>query len=272
MIRLATVTSGRPAAPRSAFRLRAFTLIELMISAAIMSLVLGAAYACLRAGLRGRRTVELRSLAVQRARVALQRMAADLRGACPLSSDREFGGQPRTLNGVKADLLDFATHHYTPRNLHEGDFCEVSYFLDPDPGTGAFSLWRRRDASPDLEPMGGGLRELIADGLRGLRFEYYDGLDWYDEWGDPEGKQVGRPQALLPVNATGLPEAVRISLWVDTEPAPRRAASNRAGQTKDHEAPSLMFQTVARLNLAPLADSQSTDGDAGDDTGKGGTP
>ena len=268
----------RTARPVNARR-QAFTLIELMISAAIMSLVLGAAYACLQAGVTGRRTTEWRSSAVQKARVCLQQIAADLRSACPLAPEREFIGQDHTLRGAEADLLDFATHHYTPRQPREGDICEISYFLEEDPKQDGFRLWRRRDASPDLEPMGGGLRELLADGLQGLRFEYYDGWDWYDEWGDPEGRQRGTSLTQLPLNASGLPEAVRISIWINPEPAPRlgQADMSRSGQIPETKSEaSLMFQTVARLNLAPLATTAQSAGAAGSEStansSQGGTP
>jgi hypothetical protein len=203
--------------------------------------------------------------------VALQRIAADLRSASPLSSDRQFVGQTRLLNGVEADLVDFATHHYTPQNPREGDFCEASYFLDQNPETGVYSLWRRRDASPDLDAMDGGLRELIVEGLRGLRFEYYDGLYWHDDWGDPEGKLAGRAAEELPLNATGMPEAVRISIWIDAEPQTRSAAERPAGEPAT-AASALMFQTVARLNLAPMAAYRSSGGADDAESNEGGEP
>ena len=61
-----------------------FTLIEMVISAALMSVVLGAAYACLRAGLETRRVVEPRGDVFQAGRVAMTLLSADLRAACPL--------------------------------------------------------------------------------------------------------------------------------------------------------------------------------------------
>jgi len=33
------------------------------------------------------------------------------------------------LGDMEADNVDFATHHYTPRRVREGDFCQVSYFV-----------------------------------------------------------------------------------------------------------------------------------------------
>lgn len=226
-----------------------FTLIEVVISTALMTMILASAYLCLSAGMASRKLIESRAEAIQSARVAMSLMTADLRGACALSKDFEFLGMRRQLGGVDADNLDFATHNYTPRRAREGDWCEVSYFLERDPESGQFALWRRRDPTPDAEPLSGGSREEIARGLRGLRFEYYDGWDWYDEWGDPEGRHKGQSSVLDPPNLSGMPDAVRITLLFDAEaPSAKKSAARPEAQE-----PPLIFQTVARLNLAAIS-------------------
>lgn len=238
-----------------------FTLVELVIGAGLMSLILAAAYACLSAGLSAQRLIEPRIDAAQNARVAIDRLAADLRAACILSREAHFLGMDRRLGDIEADNLDFATHHHTPRRAGEGDYCQVSYFLQPDPDTGQFTLWRRRHPAIGIDPLAGGQREEVATGLRQLKFEYYDGWEWFDTWGDPEGSGKRETSALAPSNLSGLPEAVRITLAFDPGPArrarnarsdtgpieaPRQAASNEASAAE----PPMVFQTVVRLNLA----------------------
>ena len=226
-----------------------FTLIEVVISTALMTMILASAYLCLSAGMASRKLIESRAEVLQSARVAMSLMTADLRAASGLSKEFEFLGMRRQLGEIDADNLDFATHNYTPRRAREGDWCEVSYFLEKDPESGQFTLWRRRDATPDDEPLSGGSREEIARGLRGLRFEYYDGWDWYDEWGDPEGRHKGQSSVLDPANLSGLPDAVRITLMFDTEaPSPKKTIAKKEAQE-----PPLIFQTVARLNLAAVS-------------------
>ena len=61
----------------------AFTLIEMLISGALMALILASAYACLSAGVTTQRLVEARSDATQTARVAVGMIAADLRKRRP---------------------------------------------------------------------------------------------------------------------------------------------------------------------------------------------
>ncbi len=229
----------------------AFTLMELMISGALMALILTAAYLCLNAGFSTRKLVEPRIDAVQTARVVLSLLAADLRAACSLDKDSDFLGMDRTVDGMEADNVDFATHNYTPRRPGEGDYCQVSYYLDRDAATGDWILWRRRNPALALDALSGGKREEIARGVRGLKLEYYDGWDWYDTWGDVEGR--GREQTSFreQYNLTGLPEAVRVTLWLEpkAEGSPASRGTVSTGATTNSEPP-LVFQTVSRLNLA----------------------
>jgi general secretion pathway protein J len=236
-----------------------FTLIELVISSALMVLVLAGAYVCMQAAVSGRKLIESRSDLAQTARTALSLISADLRNACALSQEYEFLGMDRMLEDVEADNLDFATHNYTPRAVREGDFCEVSYFITKNEETDEITLWRRRDPSPDPEPLAGGSREEIAHGLRGFKLEYYDGFDWFDEWGDPLGKRrEADTSTLLATNLSGLPEAVRITLLL----APK-AGRKPVGQSENPEStpePPQVFQTVVRVNLAPVASMSSSTG------------
>lgn len=233
-------------------RTSGFTLIELVISSALMTLILVSGYMCLSSALSSQKMIHARGEAAQSARVALAIISADLRSACVLSKEFEFLGMDRMLGEVEADNLDFGTRNYTPRRAGEADFCEVSYFVGPEPESGKLSLWRRRDPTFDDEPLSGGSREEIARGVRGVRFEYYDGWEWFDEWGDPERKGKAQNSLLVQPNLSGLPEAVRVTLWLETAEKP--------GVAREDDDTSMVFQTIARLNLAR---AQSGSGDAG---------
>ena len=249
----------------SSFRFKAshrsaFTLLELVISSAIMVLILTASYLCLHAALAGQRAIEPRAEVLQNARVAMAMITADLRAACPLSKDFEFLGMQRMVGDVQADNLDFATHNYTPRRQREADFCEISYFADAEGTSGNVSLYRRRNPTIAPDPLSGGKTELIAHGLRGVAFEYYDGWDWYDSWGEADPRKKDRKASLLAPNLTGMPEAVRITLWFDPNPK-----AGRNGETERSSEPAMMFETTVRLNLT--AASQSGFAGRGQDTG-----
>jgi prepilin-type N-terminal cleavage/methylation domain-containing protein len=253
--------------PRPSHRRHAaFTLVELLVASALMSIVLIAAYASLHAGLEARRIVEPRGDAFQTARVALALLSADLRAACPLHKGPEFLGMRRQIGKMEADNLDFATHNYTPVKSGQGDYCCVSWFVERDPATGETRLWRRRNPVLGFDPLSGGSREEIASGVRGLTIEYYDGFDWYDTWGDKDGEAKQANSFRDRPNLTGMPTAVRVTLLLDAEPAPR-GRPNPDTEAKD-AAPPLSFQTLVKLNLAGLP-SASGSGPSSSSPGSG---
>jgi hypothetical protein len=204
-------------------------------------------------------------------------MAADLRAACPLDKNAEFLGMQRTIGNIEADNLDFATHNYTPRHDREADFCEESFYLSPDPDSGAISLYRRRNPRIAPDPLSGGSKEEIARNVLGLKFEYFDGLDWYDSWGDVQGRGKAQNSNRAQPNLSGMPEAVRITLWIDSNPRAKSDTDASDAESavivdKSKREPPLVFQTIARLNLAAATQSGSTaagggtGGDAGGQT------
>jgi prepilin-type N-terminal cleavage/methylation domain-containing protein len=246
----------------------AFTLIEVMISSALMALILVSAYLCLGAGFSAQKLIEPRAEIIQNARVALAIMSADLRAACPLSSQDDFLGMPRTLGKVEADNIDFATHNYTPRRIREGDFCQESFYLNPNPETGQFSLWRRRNPTIALDPLAGGSKEELAQGVLGLKFEYYDGQDWYSSWGNVDPKKKGQTAAREEPNLTGLPAAVRITLLLDSHPKKKKPATDSLEEATPE--PPFVFVTVVRLNLADITQSSENAASSTDNTSASG--
>ena len=239
------LSRSQTGAPITVSSCAGFTLIEVLIASALMALILVSAYACLSAGYASQKIIEPRTEIVQNARVAMALMSADLRAACALSPDAEFVGMTREMDDAEADNLDFATHNYTPRHPREGDYCQESFYVDKDPDNGQLCLYRRRNPIIAMDPLSGGSKEEIARGLRGFKLEYFDGLDWYDSWGEVKSASKQETSEKVAANLSGLPTAVRITLYLDSDPhlAPAAAAVEKP-------APPLVFQTVARLNLA----------------------
>ena len=243
----------------------AFTLIEMVISAALMSLILVSAYLCLNAGFSSQKVIEPRSDAIQQARVALSLITADLRAACVLDRSSQFIGMQRTLGEMEADNLDFATHHYAPRQPREADYCQESLYVDQNPATGQFSLYRRRNPTLAPDPLVGGSKEEIVTGIRGLRFEYTDGEDWYDNWGETKPGKRETSQREQP-NLYGLPHAVRVTLWI----APNAKSKPRREAIAESEEPPLAFQTVVCLDLAAALNGSANDSTVGNSGGHDG--
>ncbi len=237
---------------------RAFTLIEVVISSALMALILVASYICFSASIASRKTMEPRLEVIQNARVAMALITADLRAACPLDKETQFLGMHRTMGDTVADNLDFASHNYAPQRPGEGDFCQLSYYLDRDAETGQLSLWRRRNPTLAPDSLEGGRKEEIATGLLGMQFEYFDGFDWYEEWGDISGRGKQETSQKDQYNLSGMPEAVRITLWFDADPSKKPNPNQDDLDSEDKKAP-MMFQTVARLNVVQAQSDNASD-------------
>ncbi len=251
--------------PASASR-RAFTLIEVLIGAALMSIILVTAYMCLHSALQSQKMIEPRATVFQSARVAMAQLSADLRAACPLSKDADFLGMHRMIGPMAADNLDFATHNYTPRRDGEGDYCQLSYFLEKDPTSGQYTLYRRRNPVIALDATQGGTREEVASGLLGLQFDYYDGFEWYDTWGETDRRAKSGTSRKERYNLEGMPEAVRITMWFDANPQSKPAKASEVTTPSESDKSTvvpLVFQTVARLNLVR---AQQDTGTGGSDT------
>jgi len=218
---------------------RAFTLVELVVATALTAFVLGAAYACMLAGFSTRKTIEPRSDRFQAARVTLGLLTADLRSACPMHKGPEFLGSPGTEGTVPTGKLDFATHHFTPRREGEGDYACVSWFVEDDPATGESVLWRRRSPGIGPDPLTGGQREEILRPVEGFDLEFYDGLDWYQTWGDPNGRAKQESSFRDRPNLVGMPTAVRITLSLPGEPGAESADGTPP--------PPLVFEAVVKI-------------------------
>lgn len=252
---------GRPVGGVERAEARGFTLIEMMVAAALMSLILASAYLCLNAGIAAQRLIDPRIEAAQTGRVILSLLTADLRAACPLSKEAEFVGNDRKIGEVEADGADFGTHNHTPSRPGEGDFCQTSYFVERDPGTGDLVLWRRRNPRIGLDPFTGGARQELARGVRQLKLEYYDGFNWYDSWGDADGRRQARAENSMrqEPNLLGLPTAVRITLALapprrgapspDTAGASGGTPGSLASGSGAAEDTVLTFQTVVRIEV-----------------------
>ena len=100
-------------------------------------------------------------------------------------------------------------------------------------------------------------------GVVSLKFEYFDGVDWYDSWGNVDPKKTRQSSAREQSNLTGLPEAVRITLLLDSNP--KKKQPNTASGEEQPERP-FVFETMVRLNLADVVQSAENASSSADTT------
>lgn len=185
-----------------------FTLVEIMLAVALLSIIVTVMYSAFHTMGRIVRRTERTKGAYQAARLIMSRMRQDL--ACayfsPVRDNFVFRGEDIAGADGDADALSFVTtgHVISGRDMPEGDLAEVSYYIDEEnPGI----LVRREDVSPDDELESGGVLDILGENVVSLNFAYYSPMQerrrraresttdqdetqededtWKDEW-DPD--------------------------------------------------------------------------------------
>jgi general secretion pathway protein J len=189
---------------------RGFTLLEILVASAILSLVLAALYGVFSRTLASKRLAEERADRSRSARIVLLHMGEDLQASFPFTrSNARFSGETRRTSAFPEGALSFVSFAQTPVSSagHESDLNEIGYTLLPDPATpGSYSLVRRVNLDPGVtDPAADWSLEKDAYPLlsrvRGLSFRFFDGHTWREEWGQDDTRDK-------------LPQAVEATLYL----------------------------------------------------------
>ncbi|HEX2872281.1 MAG TPA: prepilin-type N-terminal cleavage/methylation domain-containing protein [Polyangiaceae bacterium] len=186
-------------------RSRGFTLIEVLISiailAAITSLLFGA-FSALKRSKDGLSRVQDRQ---REGRLAMARITRELQSAylsahIPLNQALLVQKTIfKSERGTPADRLDFTAfaNRRLDRDSHVSDQCELSYFGSSNPdGSGTTDLVRRVDTELDLEPTKGGKVEVLATDIDLFDLQYLDATtgQWQENWDTTQS--TGQPDRL----------------------------------------------------------------------------
>lgn len=179
------MTARRPAAARG------FSLVEVMIAVAITALIGGMTIGTFRQVDRAREISREQGDRYAAARLALSRLAhetsmAFLSDHWDNSTSHRLRERPTLFKGREDSLL-FSTmsHERLVRDAKESDQAIVEYTVEADPDhAGEQALFRREKAQIDEEPDRGGRKDLVADHVQSIRFQYWDDKrkDWSREW------------------------------------------------------------------------------------------
>jgi len=191
---------------------RGFTLVEVLVAVAIISVIMLAVYQTSGAALACWRTTEAELLCADDARAFLEALSGEVRSAfiLPLEAeDRPFEGAADRLSFLtSAPLCDGSV---TPSTAAT----RVTYVVrEPERGESAVEglvVERRRRFYAGGRPIGEEAGTVVLGGVDSLEFEYLAGQgrtgqpNWVPEWSAPDR----------------LPEAVRVRLRLQA-PAPGR--------------------------------------------------
>jgi general secretion pathway protein J len=172
-------------------RSRGFTLTEVMISVAILAmigmLVLGTVSRAMQARDKAQEITER----YHEIRQAMQRMGKEISMAfisrnynCADPRTKTIFAATGSTSGMRLNFTSFS--HYKMRvDANESDQNELSYYVDANPDDPKNkALFRREQNRIDDEPDRGGREQILAEGITGLEFNFYDGKEkkWRDEW------------------------------------------------------------------------------------------
>lgn len=167
-------------------RNRGFTLVEVMVTLGLMGMVFALVYGSLWSTVGGLQRMERRSDREQAVRILLEMIDRELRSTLWVTGDSRLafvGENAVTDDGQPADRLTWvhASHLKLHPDLPESDVAEVTYRLDAA-GKSIYALVKREDATPDGDPLSGGVDYLLSEQLIGLDFHYYGPTGWVDQW------------------------------------------------------------------------------------------
>jgi general secretion pathway protein J len=200
---LAACSPGVVRAPRRHAE-RGLTLLEVLVSVAIVAMIGTLIYGAFHGMTRSRDSIEAVNDRHHQGRIALARIARELSSAfighqIPLS----FTSTPPRQTGFigsdsrPADRVDFTSfsHLRLRADAHESDQCEVSYFGSNDPETGKLDLVRREAKYIDGDATRGGIVQVLAQDIERFDLRYLDPLtsEWLESWNSTQpAAQLGR--------------------------------------------------------------------------------
>jgi prepilin-type N-terminal cleavage/methylation domain-containing protein len=181
-----------------------FTLMELMLSLALLALIMIILYGSFHAVAVSKLHAEVRVESDQQARTLMWLMSRELRGAVftPLiPSHVLLVGQASRQGGMPMDSITFATLDPSHRRALDGYSAEedVTYSAVPNPNHRGWFMWTRsqrsgliQTANPPIQPP-----TVLATNVLSVHFRYFNGFQWLEVWdstSSPAGQAL--PQAI----------------------------------------------------------------------------
>jgi type II secretory pathway component PulJ len=189
---------------------RGFTLLELMVAGIMATIVLGGITTSLSQLGSAKSISRQRLEAYSRCDTALRTIRKDIitilrRGDLFNTRLRigDFSGRFQNNDVDKDELLIFNGNLRANKEIDfNGEGLEYETQFRVEDSEVSSSLWKRRDAILDDNPIGGGMATPIAEGVISLQFEAYDGLSWFNQW---DSDELGIPTAIrATVVSTGM--------------------------------------------------------------------
>ncbi len=203
-------------------RQRGLTLIEIMISLAIMGFMMTIAWTTIRSASEARVNFTALEERNHEVRVAMARMVQDLQSAYLSSNEDQSFDNRRTLFVGKSEALRFSSFGHVSlwSDANESDQTLISYYVDDDrENQGKDALYRKELRRTSNEPWEGepGEHDVLLRDIEKVEIEYWDWKDkkWQETWdttkGDSEPKRLPTRVRIELTYKNGRGEELKIS-------------------------------------------------------------
>ncbi len=183
-----------PYTPKRVNKEKGFTLIEILISLAILAMIVASTFTIFRSASKSWQKGETRSERYQNARNSISRMSSEI-------SQAVINSNPLCKFTGDKNKVSFFSFVSTDAGVFE--LSEVEYWLD-----GAKRLlMRNSEIDPDYDFTTYSHSDILSDNISELEFSYFDGSVWSDAWNSDQASGVV------------LPKAVKIKIKVDDKNA-----------------------------------------------------
>jgi type II secretion system protein J len=178
-----------------------FTLIEIMVGLAIVSLIMVMAYSSYRSVLKAVRISTGRAEHYENINLAMAKINSDFSNAYFTKNNKnihfvsEMEGENSVLNFVAINTSSFSPGVNMKKTNPRGNIREVGYFVDEydeQELRGLYRLMKREDIHFDEEPLEGGPENKLLDHVVSCKFEFRQGNDWTDSWDSRQNKRYPR--------------------------------------------------------------------------------
>ena len=195
-----------------------FTLVEMLISLAIIGFMMLIAWGTIMQTTRAKKHYEAIQDRYRGVRLALGRLEKDLSMAYLSSNQSTVNPEPATMfvgeSSISGDSLHFSTfaHQKLYANANESDQTIVSYYVDSDPDDRSVKNLYRRESRRLAQEKWDTLpsdTDVLFTGVEKFKVDYWDVKDrqWVDAWNTVSAD--GKPNRL--------PDRVRITLGFKDE-------------------------------------------------------
>jgi type II secretion system protein J len=175
----------------------AFTLVEIIVTCAILVILMGALYRIFWGSSAAWQKGEARTRMYQNARIILDLMSREIRAAFISRGD------PHLIFKGNESFLTFVSVSNTPNRAGEYDLRKIEYSLSQD------RLLRRIETH--LNSFSGGASAMIGEQVLNLIFSYWGQGEWQTHWDSTKGTPDDADDTL--------PEAVKITISTQDEEA-----------------------------------------------------